>query len=155
MGKTSHNFTISSVTEGDAGEYYCIVSNHSAKSESKIATLEVVNPHATPGRSPLSSAVPALTASSAFVNPSSAAVRGYQTQWGHRGHYDTTTARAPQPEPNLPGKYPLHQPVGEDFLSRGAPVGGSVAPPTDDQPSGQPVGQRKLSADTEFRERGK
>ena len=150
-GKTTPNISISSATEGDVGEYYCVVSNQSAKTVSNVARVEVVNPHLTPAP-PMSLTQPLIPAAgSALVNPSTAS--GYQTQWGYEGRY-TTNHRAtaePRRHDNLPPS------VGGDLISRGVSTGGGHAPVAlaeEDQPSGQPVGQEKPSAAIGGREKG-
>ena len=159
-GKTSPNIIISSTTEGDAGEYYCVVSNGSAQSVSKVARVEVINPHVMQQ--------PPQPASSAFVTPSSGVGGGvYRIQQGREGHYNTrgTTSRQSQIDPS---RHDNHPPAPhKDFLSREASavnratgmelerelmVGGE-----EDRPAGQPVGWdlHMQSANTEAKEMSK
>lgn len=167
VGKTSPNISVSSATMDDAGEYHCVVSNHSAKTLSNVAKVEVINPHTTPGplpsKPPSSVPTPPAATSSAFFNSSC----GYQHQtahWaGHQGRYDTCS-RAPQPVPQ-PGCHGNQRPVGGDFISRGGSVGHQVPSASEgrlvekddeDELCGQPVliGWGKKPMDTEANEKG-
>ena len=172
VGKTSPNIPISSASMDDAGEYYCVVSNHSAKTLSNVAKVEVINPHATqgplpskpPSFVPTPQAPPAATSSS-FFNSSG----GYLPQkahWtAHQGRYDTGS-RAPQPVTHQPGCHGNQRPLGGDFISRGGSVGNQVPSASEgqlvqedddeDQLCGQPVliGWDKKSVDTEANEKG-
>lgn len=167
-GKTNPNMAISSATMEDVGEYHCVVSNHSAKTLSNVAKVEVINPHAMPGPLPSNQPNSVLTpppaaTSSALFNSSS----GYQQQnahWmDHQSRYDTSS-RVPQPVPQ-PGRHGNQLPVGGDFISRGGSLGNQVPSASqrqlgevddEDQPCGQPVltGWDKASVDTEAREKG-
>ena len=166
-GKISQNIAISSASMEDAGEYYCVVSNHSAKTLSNVARVEVINPHTTPGPFPSKppSSVPTAVTSSAFFNSSSSGYQHQKAHWtSHQGRYDTSS-RAPQPEPQQPGCHGYQQTVGGDFIGRGGSVGNQVPSVSEgrlveeddeDQLCGQPVliGWDKKSIDTEASEKG-
>ena len=157
-GKTDPNIMISSATNGDIGEYYCVVSKQSERTVSNVAKVDVVNPHvSTP--TPLSSMGPTVAASSAFINPSSAQPVGpggsyLKGQWGHEGRYG---GRGGPNEPNRRDDHHHQAPptMGGDFLSRGGEREAFEA--SDEQPSGQPVsgvGWNRPPGDTEANEKG-
>lgn len=183
-GKTSADITVSSATEGDIGEYFCVVSNQSGQTASKVAKVEVINPHSNLGSS-MRPSVPAQTTSSAFVTPSSLGGNGgyHQTRWAHEDQFRGTTVtstntsataamaagKGPAAQPHL-GRHVNRPQVGGDFLSRGATsvvTGGRATlvgletqqvegQDEDDQPGGQPVmGRGKRPTDMESREKGK
>ena len=132
-GKTDPNIIISSATNGDAGEYYCIVSNQSERTVSQVARVDVINPH--------SSASMAAAASSAFIHPSSSTTSAgaphptyLKGHWGRGG----LSGEPPNRHNNQCCQAPPT--MGGDFLSRGGvrDVEGGEAT-AGDQPSGQPL----------------
>lgn len=153
-GKTDPNIVISSATNGDAGEYFCIVSNQSERTLSKVARVDVINPHASTS-APLSSMA---AASSAFVHLSSA---GAPHPTYLKGHWGRGSSRGGPTEPSSRCDNQCHQApptMGGDFLSRGGvrEVEGGEA---DDQPSGQPLSSGvgawdRQPGDTEATEKG-
>ena len=153
-GKTDPNIVISSATNGDAGEYFCVVSNQSEKTLSRVAKVDVINPHASTS-APLSSMA---AASSAFVHSSSA---GAPHPTYLKGHWGRGSGREGPTEPLNRCDDPCHQApptMDGDFLSRGG-VRDLEGGETDDQPSGQPLlgvgAWDRQTGDTEATEKGK
>ena len=155
-GKTDPNIVISSATIGDTGEYFCVVSNQSERTVSKVARVEVINPHTSaPAAPPPPLSSMAAAASSAFIHSSSTSasagvpphptyLKGY---WGRGTCSGRGGLSSSEPLSHHQCDDQRHQApptVGGDFLSRGGDVMREVVEGGDreqieDRPSGQPL----------------
>ena len=156
-GKTDPNIVISSTTNGDAGEYYCVVSNQSERTVSQVARVDVINPH-TSAPPPHSSASMSAAASSAFIHPSSLTTAGAPHPTYLKGHWGCGGLSGEPPSRHDNQCRQALPTMGGDFLSRGGmrDVEGGEA---GDQPSGQPLSGvdawDRQPQDTEATEKGK